>query len=504
LINYFNRYKKENYETNIKFNLRNFANKHDKISSRVPYLAIENNKFKRMKAEQGIDIESARKLIEKKQIKNIKIAVTDGDGLLRGKYMQKKKFDSAIENGFGFCDVIFGWDSDDQLYEKDSFTGWKTAFPDAWAKIDPTSCRMLPTENNQSLLFLADFSEDPAAAVCPRSILKKVLARFDKLGLSATASSEFEFFLFDETPESIREKKYQNLKTITPGNFGYSTLRNSTHADLYHQILQMAEEMDMPIEGLHTETGPGVLEAALEHCNALKAADNAVLFKTFMKVLAQQNNLMATFMAKWSKDFPGQSGHLHMSLTNPDGSAAFYDESKENNMSDVMRWFIGGQQKLMPEFLAMVASTCNSYTRLIPGFWAPTAASWGIDNRTCAIRAIPGTPKSQRVEYRVSAADINPYLALAAALGSGLWGIENKIEPDQAITGNAYAKQYKESLMLPSTLSQAAKKLKASGPAIDLFGAPFVDHFAYTREWEDQQQRKAITDWQLNRYFEII
>lgn len=173
-------------------------------------------------------------------------------------------------------------------------------------------------------------------------------------------------------------------------------------------------------------------------------------------------------------------------------------------MSDIMRWFIGGQQKLMPEFLAMVASSCNSYTRLIPGFWAPTAASWGLDNRTCAIRAIPGTPKSQRVEYRVAAADINPYLALAAAIGSGLWGIENQIEPNQPIAGNAYAVNYDDALLLPSTLTNAAARLKASAPARDLFGDQFVNHYAYTREWEDQQQRKAITDWQLNRYFEII
>lgn len=457
-----------------------------------------------MKPEHITDIESARRLIEEKQIQNVKVAVADIDGVLRGKYIQKKKFNSALENGFGFCDVIFGWDTNDMLYDKDSFTGWNTAFPDAWARIDPASCRMLPTENSQSVLFLADFSGDTAATVCPRSILKKVLARLKKAGLFATASVEFEFFLFDETPDSIREKKYKGLKPITPGNFGYSVLRNSSHADLYHQIMQMAADMDMPIEGLHTETGPGVIEAALEYADALKAADNAILFKTFMKVLAQKNNMMATFMAKWSRDYPGQSGHLHISLKNDDGSAAFYDDKKEHNMSDMMRWFIGGQQKLMPEFLAMVASTCNSYTRLIPGFWAPTAASWGLDNRTCAIRAIPGTTKSQRVEYRVSAADINPYLALAAAVGSGLWGIENRIEPDQPVAGNAYAKQYDAALMLPSTLSNAAARLKASDPARELFGDQFVDHYAYTREWEDQQQRKAITDWQLDRYFEII
>ena len=451
-----------------------------------------------------MDIQSIKQLIEEKQIQNIKLAVTDIDGVLRGKYISKKKFDSAIEKGFGFCDVIFGWDSNDELYPKDSFTGWDTAFPDAWASIDPTSCRMLPTEDNKSILLLADFSEGSASAVCPRSILKKVLGKYEKIGLTATASSEFEFFVFDETPESIREKNYKNLKTITPGNFGYSVLRNSTHADLYHAIMEMANDMDMPIEGIHTETGPGVIEAALEHSNALKAADNAILFKTFVKVLAQQSGLMATFMAKWSADYPGQSGHLHMSLKNKDGSAAFYDDKKDHNMSDAMRWFIGGQQQLMPELLAMVASSCNSYTRLIPGFWAPTAATWGIDNRTCAIRAIPGSVGSQRVEYRISAADINPYLALAASLGSGLWGIENKIEPNDPISGNAYEKEADTNLKLPSTLTEAAGKLKASTAARELFGDQFVDHYGYTREWEDQQQRKAITDWQMQRYFEII
>ena len=227
-------------------------------------------------------------------------------------------------------------------------------------------------------------------------------------------------------------------------------------------------------------------------------------FKTFIKVWAQQNEMMASFMAKWSKDYPGQSGHIHISLQKKEGGAVFYDESKANNMSDEMRWFIGGQQKLMPEILSMVASTCNSYTRLIPGFWAPTDASWGIDNRTCALRAISGSSKSQRVEYRVSAADINPYLALAAAIGSGVWGIENKIEPTEGVVGNAYEKDFPKELQLPRTLTQAAARLKVSEAARELFGDVFVDHYAYTREWEDQEQKRAITDWQLNRYFEII
>jgi len=453
---------------------------------------------------QITDKDSAARYLRESGVSNIKLAVTDIDGVMRGKYVSEKKFLSALDKGFGFCDVIFGWDSADELYGKDSYTGWETAFPDAWARIDPGSCRALPTEDRQSVLFLADFADSEASAVCPRALLKRVLARLDDLGFTASAAAEYEFFMFHENPDSVRDKGFQDLQPMTPDNFGYSVLRSSSHAELYHQILAMGSEMGMPVEGLHTETGPGVLEAALEHCGALRAADNAALFKTFMKVLAQQNGLMATFMAKWSADYPGQSGHLHMSLQNRDGGPAFYEEGKDHNMSDTMRWFIGGQQQLMPELLAMVALNCNSYTRLVPGFWAPTAASWGIDNRTCAIRAIPGSPNSQRIEYRVCAADINPYLALSAALGSGAWGIENRIEPGVPHAGDAYSARFPKSLQLPATLTEAAARLRKSSAANELFGEAFVDHYAYTREWEDGEQRKAVTDWQLRRYFEII
>jgi len=209
-------------------------------------------------------------------------------------------------------------------------------------------------------------------------------------------------------------------------------------------------------------------------------------------------------MAKWSRDWPGQSGHLHVSLKDKQGRPVFHDTTKPHQMSDVMRWFIGGQQALLPEVLAMVASTVNSYTRLIPGFWAPTDATWGADNRTCAIRAISGSPQSQRVEYRIAAADINPYVALAAAIGSGLWGIEHRIEPDPPIADNAYAKTYPKKRQLPRTLWDAAQRLKSSSAARALFGEAFVDHYAATREWEEREFRKAITDWELARYFEII
>lgn len=435
----------------------------------------------------------------------VKVGVFDIDGVLRGKYISRDKFLSSLDSGFGFCDVVLGWDSNDTLYgnpAKDTtrFTGWHTAFPDAPVQIIPETRRVIPFEDDLPL-FLGEFT-GRGAELDPRSVLRRVLQRAERLGLEAFAAFEYEFFVFDETPESVRAKGYRDLKPFTPGNFGYSVLRNSVHSEFYHRILEQVSAMRVPIEGLHTETGPGVLEVAIEVSGALEAADRAALFKTFVKVLCEREGKMATFMAKWSKNYPGQSGHIHLSLRKKDASA-FHREGADA-ITDTMRHFIGGQQRLMPELLAMVSPTINSYTRLIPGYWAPTSATWGIDNRTCALRAILGSPKSQRVEYRVAAADANPYLALAAALGSGLWGVEHSIEPEPAVQGNAYEAEQSTMEQLPGSLQEAARNLRASSAAREIFGDRFVEHFAMTREWEEQEFRKHITDWELERYFEII
>ena len=444
----------------------------------------------------------ARRLVDERGLTHVKVGVVDADGILRGKYLARDKFFSALEHGFGFCDVVLGWDSNDQLYDNTTFTGWHTAYPDATCRILPSTCRAVPHEGDM-LLFLGEFA-GRAEEVCPRGTLRRVLKRASDMGYAVTSSVEFEFFVFDETPHSVREKNYRNLANLTPGYFGYSLLRAGVHDDYYRDLLAMCEAMRMPIEGLHTETGPGVLEAALRYSDALEAADRAALFKTFAKIFSQKRGLMATFMAKWSRDWPGQSGHLHISLKDEEGRAVFHDPEQPHGVSAAMRHFLGGQLTLMPELLAMVASTVNSYRRLIPGYWAPTVAAWGVENRTCALRAIPGGPNSQRVEYRIAAADINPYLALAAAIGSGLWGLENRVEPDPPIVGNAYERAFPQKRQLPRTLGEAADRLKRSKAARELFGAAFVEHYAATREWEDRESRKAITDWELARYFEII
>ncbi|OED43515.1 glutamine synthetase [Endozoicomonas sp. (ex Bugula neritina AB1)] len=448
-------------------------------------------------------IADAKQIVEERNLSHVKVGLFDNDGVMLGKYMSKAKFFSSLENGFAFCDVVLGWDSKDQLYDNVKYTGWHTGYPDAPVRVLPESCREIPFEKDM-LLFMGEFSQQ-AEAVCPRGTLRRVIKKAEDLGFDVQSALEYEFFLFKETPDSIREKGFRNLQPFTPDWFGYSILRNSVHSDLYHQILSLSEIMDFPLEGVHTETGPGVIEAAIAVDTAINAADKAALFKTFIKVLAQKNELMATFMAKWSADYPGQSGHIHVSLRHLDsGQSAFYDAEQKHGISKIQRHFVAGQQRLMPEFLPMVAPTVNSYTRMIPGFWAPTDATWGVENRTTALRVIPGSAKSQRVEYRLGSADANPYLSLAAALASGLQGIINEWEPGEQVRGNAYEQQHPKELALPSTLWDAAQRFKQSEAARSMLGSDFVDHYAASREWEEREFRKHITDWEMDRYFEII
>ena len=445
---------------------------------------------------------------KEKGIRRVKLAICDIDGVHRGKYVSLDKFASIVNGSAGFCDCVFGWDVNDLLYDNTIFTGWHTAYPDALYKLDLTSERMVPGENVP--FFIADFVDNDGEsphAICPRNILKRVIARAESMGFHPQTSFEYEFFLFDETAHSIREKNYQNLTPLTPGMFGYSVIRSSTYSELFNDFMDYCESFNVPLEGLHCETGPGVWEAAIAYDRALPSADKAALFKTFAKSFFQKQEIIATFMARWNLEYPGQSGHIHQSLLDRNtGNNVFHDEKDDDQMSSLMKSYVAGQMKYFKEFLAMCAPTINSYTRLVKGFWAPTATTWGVENRTAALRVIKGSEKSQRVEFRVGSADANPYLAAAAVIGAGLLGIEEGLELSEPVAGNAYEvqDQLPAERQLPTSLKESTSNFASSDRAHDLFGLEFVDHFVRTREWEVSEYEKAITDWQLKRYFEII
>lgn len=436
-----------------------------------------------------------------KGIQKVKLAVTDIDGILRGKIVSLEKFKGIAEKGFGFCDVIFGWDAGDNAYDNAKITGWHTGYPDAQAVVDLNTERKIPWENDLPF-FLADFdvAGSAAAGVCPRTLLKKTIARAEAQGFHPVFSQEFEWFNFILAANG----SIMPPASLTEGMFGYSLLRASHNSDYFNALFDQLTAMNVPIEGLHTETGPGVYEAAIMYSHALEAADRAVLFKSGVKEIAHRHGIMASFMAKWNEQLPGCSGHVHQSLwdTNKETNL-FYDAGQTNNMSSIMESYMAGQLYCLPLILPMYAPTINSYKRLVEGAWAPTTITWGIDNRTTALRALPQGANSCRLETRVVGSDSNPYLAMAACLASGLYGIEKGMKLEQPETkGNGYADL--RFGKLPANLWEATKAMKESETAKELFGETFVNHFCNTREWEWRQHAKAVTDWELRRYFEII
>ena len=434
----------------------------------------------------------------------VKVAITDVDGVLRGKYIHKPKLEAALEGGFGFCNVVFGWDAGDICYDNARYTGWHTGYPDALVHLDTTTYREVPWDGSVPFL-LGEFVDEKGAplSVCPRQTLKRVVRRFAEAGYSTLAAFEYEFFHFRETPGSLAERGHQNPRPLTPGMFGYSILRLNQSREYVNALMDELRAFRVPIEGLHTETGPGVLEAAILYADPVEAADRAVLFKSGAKEIAHRFGIMPSFMAKWNATLPGCSGHIHQSLWDEGGKKnLFFDPSGRHGMSELFQSFVAGQLACMPDLLPLYAPTINSYKRLVEGAWAPTKANWGVDNRTTALRAIPGSKKSTRLETRVNGSDSNPYLALAAALASGLYGIENRLSLGAPVSGSGY--DDKKAPALPSNLDEATRRFEKSKIARELFGDDFVEHFAATRHWEWRQFGRAVSDWELARYFEII
>src|SRR3954452_16354106 len=303
--------------------------------------------------------------VRKSGSSKIKVAVSDIDGVLRGKYLHVDKFLGAAEpapaGGFGFCDVVFGWDVADQTYDNTTLTGWQHGFPDALARLDLGTHRNVPWDGGVPV-FLgevvnADRSPSP---ICPRQTLKRVLRRAEKLGVMPMCGMEFEWFNFAETPQSWAAKQGVGPEPITPGMFGYSLLRMNHKREYLNALMDEMAAFRVPIEGLHTETGPGVYEVAIAFSSALEQADRAILFKTGAREIGKRFGIMPSFMAKWSQKYPGCSGHIHQSLS--DGKAnLFHDAKAERRMSPLFESYLAGQVACMMDFGPMIWPTINSY-----------------------------------------------------------------------------------------------------------------------------------------------
>jgi len=434
--------------------------------------------------------------MQKAGVSHVHIGVPDPDGALRVKRVPAAKAAKMARAGYQFCDVLYAWDTGEATYGSGVYI-------DRPAVIFADTARDWPFEG-QEAVCIADFSA-PFGAVSARNQLLAQLEKARGMGFSVHSAFEFEFNILDETAESLRQGGFADPAHFALGNRTYSVGTLAEHHDLLSGLEAVMTRLGIGCDAIHTELGPGCLEVPLVHAEGVRAADDAVLFKTFAKAYFRRQGLTACFMSKLKETLPGQSGHLHVSLRNlSDGAPVFHDPADPDSMSQEERWFVGGLLHLMPEMLALCSQTVNAYRRMVPGMWAPTYASWGIQNRTVAVRVMNDSPSAARVEFRVPSADTNPYAALAMCLGAGLWGIENRVEPGAARLDDCYQTPAPAGAAFPRDLAQAADRLEASAVAREIFGAAFVDTFVAARRAEDAAWRRHVSAWEVQRYLETV
>ena len=329
------------------------------------------------------------------------------------------------------------------------------------------------------------------------------MERASSAGLRPYMAIELEVRFFREDQESLRAKDFSDLRPLNPGLNCYSIHHASIDEDVVGELRRLLLEYGIPVEGYNREHGAGMYELNLRHGVAVAAADQAMLYKSASKEIAARRGVIPTFMAKYSDQLDGCSGHIHQSLWDAEGERnLFWDKSGHHHVSKVMGHCTAGLLATLPELMLLYAPNVNSYKRFVEGTWAPTTATWGFDNRTTALRVISLSAGACRIEQRVPGADVNPYLGFAACLAGGLHGIERKLEPPPATEGDAYA--IKGLPRLPRTMAEALEQFERSDLARDFFGDGFVEHYAAMRRWEVEKYNRAVTDWERRRYFEMV
>ncbi|KAF7561274.1 hypothetical protein G7046_g2873 [Stylonectria norvegica] len=458
----------------------------------------------------------------------VKVAGLDTDGILRGKIMSKEKFLSSVKEGFGFSSAIFGWDMHDTLYtHSKGMSSEGGSYADFTAVPDLTSYRRLPWENNIPFFLLHFLSEGKPVAACPRGMTGALAKRLGRENLKAVAGVELEFINFQTPtedgygPESKRpnlaafllKNGPKSLRPLTEGMFGYSVTRPVASKDYFHEVFDTSVDFNCHVEGWHTESGPGVFEAALASRDFAEMADRVSLFKLLTKSIAINHHITPCFMAKPLQGLPGSSGHIHVSLTDLAGKNLFAREERNpaakwpdvEHFSDIGYHFLAGVLDALPDIMPMLAPTVNSYKRFVENMWAPVAITWGNEDRLSSIRLITPPvckPSAVRMEIRIPGADLHPHYALSAIIGAGLRGIDKKLEitvPPSAARTSADGPP----TLLANTLEKALQRFSApESIAREIFDDDFVDFYTGSRDHELKIWREAVTDWELSRYIE--
>ena len=433
------------------------------------------------------------------------VAFADMQGRLVGKRVAARLFaEEMAAHGAECCSYLLAVDVEMNTVAGYAMSSWDTGYGDMVMLPDMSTLRLIPWLPSTALV-IADLSwaDGSAVAPAPRAILRRQLDRLGERGLVADIATELEFIVFDQSYREAWAGGYRGLTPASDYNIDYAILASSRMEPLLRDIRQGMQGAGLQFEAVKGECNKGQQEIGFRYDEALVTCDNHVIYKNGAKEIADQHGKSLTFMAKYDER-EGNSCHIHFSLRAKDGTAVFADSSRPHHMSPTFSSFVAGLLATLRELTLFYAPNINSYKRFADGSFAPTALAWGLDNRTCALRVV-GHGRNTRVECRVPGGDVNPYLAVAALVAGGLYGIERGLEPPEPYAGSAYEAHGASGVeRLPATLAEAVTVFEGSVLAREAFGADVVAHYVNNARVELAAFNAAVTDWERMRGFERL
>lgn len=445
-----------------------------------------------------LSVSDLRTLVANGAIDTVIVAFPDLYGRLVGKRLDAGFFLDDPAGGTHACDYLFTVDMEMEPIEGYGFSDWAGGYGDVHLVPDLSTMRVCSWLDRTAMVLCdAEQGHEPVS-VAPRSILNRQLERAGETGYHAVAASELEYFLFRNDYQAAAADGYRDL---TPAGWyveDYHLLQGTRTEDVNGAIRRHLAASGIPVESTKGEAARGQHEVNIRYADVRSMADRHVVLKHACKEIAEQAGSALTFMAKPVADEPGSSSHLHLSLWRENVNVFGAGDEEYN---DTFRHFLGGWMAHAADLMVCLAPTVNSYKRYQAQSWAPTAIAWSPDNRTTGFRIV-GEGPGKRIECRIPGADVNPYLAYAAALASGLDGIENETEPPPVFEGDAYSAA--DLPAVPKTLAEAVERFDGSDFARRAFGDDVVDHYVHFFRTEVTAYDAAVTDWERRRYFERI
>jgi len=450
-------------------------------------------------ATGNLTVEALSELVAAKEIDTVIIAFTDMQGRLIGKRASARLFlEELAEHGAECCNYLLAVDVENNTVDGYAISSWERGYGDMAMIPDLDTLRLAPWLPGTAIVT-ADLTwlDETPVNPDPRQVLKRQVARLAEKGLTALAATELEFIVFDDSYRDAWKKKYTELTPASDYNIDYALMASTRMEPLLRDIRNSMDGAGMYCEGVKGECNLGQQEIAFRYTDALATCDNHSIYKNGAKEIADAHGKSLTFMAKFNER-EGNSCHIHLSVVGADGDPVMADKNRPYGFSKLMEHWIAGQLATLRELTLFFAPNINSYKRYVEGSFAPTAVAWGLDNRTCALRVV-GHGRSLRVENRVPGGDVNQYLAVAALIAGGLYGIEHELELEPIFEGNAYVS---DAPRVPASLREATELFAGSEIAVEAFGEDVVAHYLNNARVEQSAYDAAITDWERVRGFE--